>query len=29
MSDFLEAAIDIASEAGQILLLHRGVSFEL
>ena len=29
MSDFLEAAIEIASEAGQILLSHRGVSFEL
>lgn len=28
MSDFLDAAIEIAREAGQILLSHRGVSFE-
>ncbi|HEX4164673.1 MAG TPA: inositol monophosphatase family protein [Bryobacteraceae bacterium] len=29
MSEFLDAAIEIAGEAGQILLAHRGVSFEL
>ena len=29
MSDFLDAAIEIAREAGQILLAHRGVGFEL
>ncbi len=29
MSDFLDAAITIAREAGQVLLAHRGVSFEL
>ena len=29
MSDYLEAAIEIAREAGQILLAHCGVSFEL
>ena len=29
MSEYLDAAIEIASEAGQILLANRGVSFEL
>ncbi|MDQ2713000.1 MAG: inositol monophosphatase [Acidobacteriota bacterium] len=29
MSDFLDAAIEIAREAGQVLLAHRGVGFEL
>ena len=29
MEDFLDAAIEIAREAGQILLAHRGVAFEL
>ena len=29
MDDFLDAAIEIAREAGQILLAHRGVGFEL
>jgi myo-inositol-1(or 4)-monophosphatase len=29
MSEFLDAAIDIAREAGQLLLAHRGVGFEL
>lgn len=29
MESFLDAAIDIAREAGQILLSHRGVGFEL
>ena len=29
MSEFVDAAIEIAGEAGQILLAHRGVSFEL
>jgi myo-inositol-1(or 4)-monophosphatase len=29
MDDFLDAAIEIAREAGQILLSHRGVGFEL
>lgn len=29
MSEFVDAAIDIAREAGQILMAHRGVSFEL
>jgi myo-inositol-1(or 4)-monophosphatase len=29
MSDFLDAAIEIAREAGQVLLAHRGVDFEL
>ena len=29
MSEFLDAAIEVAAEAGQILMAHRGVSFEL
>ncbi|MBV9158125.1 MAG: inositol monophosphatase [Acidobacteriaceae bacterium] len=29
MADFLDAAIEIAREAGQVLLAHRGVAFEL
>ena len=29
MSEFLDAAIAIAQEAGQVLMAHRGVSFEL
>ncbi|MBV9404566.1 MAG: inositol monophosphatase [Acidobacteriaceae bacterium] len=29
MDSFLDAAIDIAREAGQVLLAHRGVGFEL
>ena len=29
MGDFLDAAIEIAREAGQVLLAHRGVGFEL
>ena len=29
MSNFLDTAIDIAHEAGQILMAHRGVGFEL
>ena len=29
MGDFLDAAIEIAREAGQVLLSHRGVGFEL
>ena len=29
MANFLDAAIEIAREAGQVLLAHRGVSFEL
>jgi len=29
MDNFLDAAIEIAREAGQLLLAHRGVSFEL
>jgi myo-inositol-1(or 4)-monophosphatase len=29
MDNFLDAAIDIAREAGQVLLAHRGVGFEL
>ena len=29
MTDFLDPAIEIAREAGQILLAHRGVGFEL
>ena len=29
MGDFVEAAIEIAREAGQVLLSHRGVDFEL
>ncbi len=29
MTDFLDAAIEIAREAGQVLLAHRGVGFEL
>jgi myo-inositol-1(or 4)-monophosphatase len=29
MSDFVDAAIEIAREAGQMLLAHRGVGFEL
>lgn len=29
MSEYLDVAIDIAREAGQILLAHRGVGFEL
>ncbi|MBV9083217.1 MAG: inositol monophosphatase [Acidobacteriaceae bacterium] len=29
MGDFLDAAIEIAREAGQVLLAHRGVAFEL
>src|SRR5438874_6104431 len=29
MDDFLDAAIEIAREAGQVLLSHRGVGFEL
>ena len=29
MSDFLDAAITIAREAGQVLLAHRGGGFEL
>lgn len=29
MNDFLDAAIEIAREAGQVLLAHRGVGFEL
>jgi len=29
MSNFLDTAIDIALEAGQILMAHRGVGFEL
>jgi myo-inositol-1(or 4)-monophosphatase len=29
MSDYLDAAIEIAREAGQVLLAHRGVEFEL
>ncbi len=29
MGDFLDVAIDIAREAGQILLSHRGAAFEL
>ncbi len=29
MSEFLDAAIEIAREAGQILMAHRGVAFEL
>ncbi len=29
MSDFLDAAIEIAREAGQLLMAHRGVGFEL
>jgi myo-inositol-1(or 4)-monophosphatase len=29
MSNFLDAAIQIAREAGQVLLAHRGVGFEL
>jgi myo-inositol-1(or 4)-monophosphatase len=29
MSNYLEAAIEIAREAGQLLMAHRGVAFEL
>jgi myo-inositol-1(or 4)-monophosphatase len=29
MADYLDAAIEIAREAGQVLLAHRGVGFEL
>src|SRR5690348_18158472 len=29
MPDFLDAAIEIAREAGQMLMSHRGVGFEL
>lgn len=29
MSDYLDAAIEIAREAGQVLLAHRGAAFEL
>jgi myo-inositol-1(or 4)-monophosphatase len=29
MADFLDAAIEIAREAGQVLMAHRGVGFEL
>lgn len=29
MSDYLDAAIEIAREAGQVLLAHRGAGFEL
>jgi myo-inositol-1(or 4)-monophosphatase len=29
MDDFLDAAIEIAREAGQVLMAHRGVGFEL
>lgn len=29
MADFLNAAIEIAREAGQLLMAHRGVAFEL
>ncbi len=29
MGDFLDAAIEIAREAGQVLLAHRGAAFEL
>jgi myo-inositol-1(or 4)-monophosphatase len=29
MSEFLDAAIEIAREAGDVLMAHRGVSFEL
>lgn len=29
MEDFLDAAIEIAREAGQVLLAHRGAAFEL
>ena len=29
MANFLDAAIDIAREAGQVLMSHRGVGFEL
>ena len=29
MPDFLDAAIEIAREAGQLLMAHRGVGFEL
>jgi myo-inositol-1(or 4)-monophosphatase len=29
MDDYLDAAIEIAREAGQVLLAHRGVGFEL
>ena len=29
MGDYLDAAIEIAREAGQVLLAHRGASFEL
>lgn len=29
MSEYLDAAIEIAREAGQVLLAHRGASFEL
>jgi myo-inositol-1(or 4)-monophosphatase len=29
MGDFVDAAIEIAREAGQVLLAHRGVDFEL
>jgi len=29
MSNFLDAAIEIAREAGQVVLAHRGVTFEL
>jgi myo-inositol-1(or 4)-monophosphatase len=29
MSDYLDAAIEIAREAGQVLLAHRGAEFEL
>src|ERR1700719_670738 len=29
MDDFIDAAIEIAQEAGQLLLSHRGVGFEL
>ena len=29
MANFMDAAIDIAREAGQVLMAHRGVAFEL
>src|ERR1700733_12896237 len=29
MAEYLDAAIEIAREAGQVLLAHRGVDFEL
>ncbi len=29
MANFLDAAIEIAREAGEVLMAHRGVAFEL